>query len=122
MENIVRKGEIACNKQFLLFSMFSALYEYETYFSFYIHFKITSAISLNLDQSEILLSVNGLINEFGDFLMLFFCMVTECLTLFQEARTETGRNNPQPVTVGIFYKCKPIISMGQIENMRILDK
>ena len=32
MENIVRKGEIACNKQFLLFSKFSTLYG--AYFSF----------------------------------------------------------------------------------------
>ena len=32
VENIVRKGEIACNKQFLLFSQFSTLYG--TYFSF----------------------------------------------------------------------------------------
>ena len=36
VENIVRKGEIACNKQFLLFSVFST--QYDSCFLFYIHF------------------------------------------------------------------------------------
>ena len=57
--NIVRKGEIACNKQFLLFSPCfipcTALN-----FSFQMHFKMSSAICVNLDQSKILLSGNGL--------------------------------------------------------------
>ena len=50
VENIVRKGEIACNKQFLLFSQY-VLQRYGTYFSFEMHFKMLSAICFNLDQS-----------------------------------------------------------------------
>ena len=38
--------------------MFSTLYG--TYFPFWMHFKMLSAICFNLDQSKILLSVNGL--------------------------------------------------------------
>ena len=38
--------------------MFSTLYD--TYFSFQMHFKISSAICFNLEQSKILLSGNGL--------------------------------------------------------------
>ena len=63
MENIVRKGEIACNKQSLLFSLFSTILFstlYGTYFPFQIHFEMSSAICFNLDQSKILLSGNGL--------------------------------------------------------------
>ena len=55
----MRKGEIACNKQFLLFVLcflpFLALI-----FSFYMHFEILSAICFNLDQSKIMSSGNGL--------------------------------------------------------------
>ena len=51
MENIVREGELACNKQFLLFSQF---------FLSDMHFKMLSAICINYDQSKILLSGNGL--------------------------------------------------------------
>ena len=40
------------------FTMFSTLYG--TSFSFYIHFKMSSAICFNLDQSKILWSANGL--------------------------------------------------------------
>ena len=58
VKNIVRKGEIACNKQFLLFSMFFTLCD--TYFPFEMHFKMPSAICFNLDQSKILSSGNGL--------------------------------------------------------------
>ena len=59
MENIVRKGEIACYKQFLLFShKFSTLHG--TYISFSMHFKMASAICFNLDQSKILSSGNEL--------------------------------------------------------------
>ena len=55
----MRKGEIACNKQFLLFlTMFSTLYG--TYFPFQMYFKMSSAICFNLDQSEMLSSGNGL--------------------------------------------------------------
>ena len=57
MENIVRKAEIACNKQFLLFSQ-----GFLPYMVLIFHFKCTlkmsSAICLNLDQSEILSSGN----------------------------------------------------------------
>ena len=56
MENMVRKGEIACDKQFLLFS--PLFRPHSTYFSFYTHF--TMAICFNLDESKILLSGNGL--------------------------------------------------------------
>ena len=59
VENIVRKGEIACNKQFYpSLTMFSTLYG--TYFPCQIHFKMSSAICLNLDMSKILLSGNEL--------------------------------------------------------------
>ena len=51
VENIVRKGEIACNKQFL--PMVSTLHD--IYFAFSMHFKM-SAICYNLDQSKILSS------------------------------------------------------------------
>ena len=57
MKSIVRKGEIACNKQFFLFSLFSTLY---VTFPFYMHFKMSSAVCFNLDQSKILPSGNGL--------------------------------------------------------------
>ena len=50
VENVVRKGEIACNRQFL--TMFSILYG--TYFSFEMHIKMSSAVRFNLDQSKIL--------------------------------------------------------------------
>ena len=50
-ENIVRKGEIACNKQTCPFlTMFSTLYG--TYFSFWMQFKMSFAICFNLDQSK----------------------------------------------------------------------
>ena len=52
------KGEIACNMQFLLFSVFSTLYG--TYFPFQMHFWMSSAIYFRLDQTKILLSGNGL--------------------------------------------------------------
>ena len=48
---MVRKGEIACNKQFLLFSLC---------FLPYMAFKMSSAICFNLDQSKILSSGYGL--------------------------------------------------------------
>ena len=57
VENIVRKGKIACKKQFILFSVFSTLYG--TYCS--MHFKMLSAVCFNLDQSKIFSSGNGLI-------------------------------------------------------------
>ena len=58
VENIVRKGEIACNKPFLLFSQC-----FLPYMVLIFHFKCTSKCGLqsfNLDQSEILSSGNGL--------------------------------------------------------------
>ena len=58
MENTVRKGEIACNKQFLLVSVFLP------YMTLTLNFKcilkMLSAICFNLDQSKILSSGNGL--------------------------------------------------------------
>ena len=59
VENIVCKGEIACNKRFLLFSHFFFL-PYDTYFPFQMHFKMSSAICFNLDQSKIFSSGNEL--------------------------------------------------------------
>ena len=61
MENIVRKGEIACYMQFLLSSVFSTLYG--TYFPLKMHFKMLSAICFNLDQSKILSPGNGLMHS-----------------------------------------------------------
>ena len=58
----MRKGEIACNKQFLLFSQ-CFLPVYGTYFLFYMHFKMSSAICFNLDQSKMSSSGNGLMNS-----------------------------------------------------------
>ena len=55
----MKKGEIACYKQFLLFfTMFSTLHG--IYFSIYTHFEMLSATSFKLDQSKILSSGNGL--------------------------------------------------------------
>ena len=59
VENIVKKGEIACNKQFLLFhNVFYPIYG--TYFPCYTHFEMSSAICFSLDQSKKLSSGNGL--------------------------------------------------------------
>ena len=59
MENIVRKGEIACNKQFLLFSQCFC-----PYMALIFHLKCTLKCLLqfffSLDQSKILSSGNGL--------------------------------------------------------------
>ena len=57
VENIVRKGEIACNKQFLLFSQCFLLYWH--LFLFQMHFKMPSAIRFYLDQSKICCLVMG---------------------------------------------------------------
>ena len=59
MENIVRKGEIACKSNFSFSHNVSTLYD--AYFSFQMHSKMSSAICFNLDQSKILSSGNGLI-------------------------------------------------------------
>ena len=55
----MRKGEIACNKQFLLFSQCFLPYMV-LIFHFKCTLKMSSAISFHLDKSKILLSVNGL--------------------------------------------------------------
>ena len=54
VENIVRKGEIACSNDF--------------YFSFEMQLKLSSAIWFSLDQSKILLSGNGLTLPNDNFL------------------------------------------------------
>ena len=59
VENFVTKGEIACNKQFLLFSQYFLPYM-ALIFHFKCIFKMSSAICFNLDQSKILSSGNGL--------------------------------------------------------------
>ena len=60
-KNIVRKVEITCHKQFLLFSQC-----FLPYMGLILHFKCTfkmsSAICFNLDQTKILSSGNGLIS------------------------------------------------------------
>ena len=60
VENIVRTGEIACNKKFLLISQC-----FPPYMALSFHFKCTlkmsSAICFNLEQSKFLSSGNGLI-------------------------------------------------------------
>ena len=58
MENNVRKGEIVCNEQFLLFSKCSLPYTVLVFNSKYT--LECSVICFNLDQSKILLSGNGL--------------------------------------------------------------
>ena len=55
----MRKGEIACNKQFLLFSQ-CFLPCIALMFHFKCTLKMLSAICFNLDQSKILSSGNGL--------------------------------------------------------------
>ena len=56
----MRKGEIACYKQFL-FSSQCFLPDMALIFHYnYLHFKMSSAICFKLDQSNILLSANGL--------------------------------------------------------------
>ena len=55
----MRKGEIACNKQFLLFSQCFLPYM-AVIFHFKCALKLSSAICFNLDQSELLSSGNGL--------------------------------------------------------------
>ena len=49
----MRKGEIACNKQFLLFS--------QCFLFYMVHFKMSSVICFNLDQTKILSSGNWII-------------------------------------------------------------
>ena len=59
VENIVRKGETDCNKQFLLFSQ--CFLPYMAFiFHFKMHFKMSSAVCFNLDQSKFFSSGNGL--------------------------------------------------------------
>ena len=57
VENIAKKGEIACNKQFLLFSQC-----FLPFMKLIDHFMMSSAICFNLDLSKILSSGNGLIH------------------------------------------------------------
>ena len=59
MENIVRKGEIACNKQFLLFSQCFLPYMAHI-FQFKCTLECICIFFFNLDQSKILSSGNGL--------------------------------------------------------------
>ena len=67
MESIVRKGEIACNKQFLLFSQCFLLYM-ALIFHCKCIFKISSVVCSNLDQCIILSSGNGLTRPEGKIL------------------------------------------------------
>ena len=58
-EKIMRKGEIACKSNFSF--SHSVFYPIGTYFSFQMHFKMSSTICFDLDQSNILSFGNGLI-------------------------------------------------------------
>ena len=60
-KNIVRKGEIICNKQFLLSSQYFLPFFCTFFLNFHLHFEMSSAICFNLDQSKLLSSGNGLI-------------------------------------------------------------
>ena len=63
MEKIVRKGEIVCNKQLLLFSQ--CFLPYMVLIShFQMHFKMSSAVCFNLDLSKTL--------SFGNELNMFW--------------------------------------------------
>ena len=57
-----RKEEIACNKQFLLFSQRFLPYMAFFFISFKMHSKMSSAICFDLDQSKTLSSGNRLYN------------------------------------------------------------
>ena len=59
MENIVTKGEIACKQGISPFPTMFYI-QYGTYFPFYMHFKMLSAICFDFDQCKILSSGNGL--------------------------------------------------------------
>ena len=58
VENIVRKGEIACNKQFFVFSQCFLPYIALT-FLFQMHFQMSSAICFNLEESKVCCLVMG---------------------------------------------------------------
>ena len=63
--------------------MFSTLYD--TYFSLSMHFKMSSAISFNLDQSKIFSSGNGLKKKKAfaqEVLQVSSWKTLNCLTLF----------------------------------------
>ena len=83
LENIVRKGEIACDKQFLLFSPC-----FLPYTALIFHFRCTlnwsSAICINLDQSNILWSGNGL----GKFCHSIYFTASENLTSTRATMSE----------------------------------
>ena len=64
MQNIVKKGETACNKQFLLFSQCFLPYM-ALILNFNCTLKMSSAICFNLDQSKILSHGNGLIHHYS---------------------------------------------------------
>ena len=109
VENIMRKGVNACNKQFLLFSQCFLSYMslifhsilYVTYFSFQIYSKMTSAICFNLDQSKILSSGNGL--RKGDHIFCLskqsimeikvtFCTLPTLYDISRDTLTDTALN------------------------------
>ena len=61
MENNVRKGEIICNKLFLLFSQCFLPYTvFIFHFKCMLHLKMSSAVCFYLDQSKIVSPGNGL--------------------------------------------------------------
>ena len=107
VENVVREGEIACNKQFLLFSQcflpFMAL-----------HFKMSSAICFNLNQSKILLSGskillsgyglrNGLIRK---------SLCADALTLYHTIRTFNA-----PKEAGLGKHCLTTLKKTPFKNI-----
>ena len=62
LENIVGKGEIACNEQFLLFPQCFLLYQISV--SPFVHiFDIISLFAIELQESKIDISGKGLIHQ-----------------------------------------------------------
>ena len=105
----MRKGEIACDKQFLLFSQY-----FLPYIVLIFHFKCTlkcrmsSAMCFDLDQSKILLSGNGL-THYHTITHLDAWLIEWCFTLlstvFQSYHGDSSH-----------YSClsweKPVLGLG----------
>ena len=117
VENILRKGEIACNRQFLLFSQ-CFLHYMALIFHFKCTLKIPSAFCFNLDQSKILSSGNGLTAwraEQGPARMnnrTLFCT----LRFSEEKKTKKiCQRDPSPMP---FYQLKSFFSSSKISVLR----
>ena len=96
MENIVRKGEIACNKQFLHFAQCFLPYM-ALFFLFQMYFKMLSAICFYLHQSKILSSGNGLKRRNHDLDVQSLSLM-ESTGVFQGSGLGQDTSEPQPRT------------------------